>query len=221
VNQLVAELLLECADALDMAVVDCTHRDNHYARISELAASKELPARVIDLLQAIEDRMRHLATLDELEVAVQDRERDRAMAEELRGLAAPSKSYLYHGTVFGRLKSIQRQGLVPAKLPVWTNREHVKAHCRDAVFFTGTWRRAVTWADTAHLHTRGRRDSAARRPVIIRVPAEGLVVESDPVAMAPGCLLVRGAVSTSEAEIFVAPLVGFPHWQRLSDLARG
>jgi hypothetical protein len=162
--------------------------------------------------------MRQLSMLDRLEIAVGDREADRTLAAELRALVVPERAYVYHGTVWGRLESIAKLGLVPALKPVWTNRTHIQNHCREAVFFTTTWRSAVQWAQAAHSHTRGRRDSLVRRPVIVRIPTNELVIEPDRLAMAPRCLLVRGGVPTANAEAFIAPLAGFPTWQPLGSI---
>jgi hypothetical protein len=219
-NKEVAEVLLECAEALDEAPVDAQHRDQHYARISDLVTTAKLQPRVIELLRSIESRMRALASLNVLDMVVSDRGPDRAVAVELRSLVSSERSYVYHGTVFGRLASIAKDGLVPAMKPVWTNREHIRDHCRQAVFFTTTWRGAAQWADMAHRRARGRRDSLVRRPVVIRLPAGELTIERDPLAMAPGCLLVHGEVATANADVFVGPLAGFPRWQPLASMSR-
>jgi hypothetical protein len=111
---------------------------------------------------------------------------------------------------------------VPARKPVWTASRYIRAavqeQCRDGVFFTTSWRAAVTWAEAAHLHARGRRNSVARNPVIIRIPKEGLEIETDRMAASPGCVFVRGAVSVVDAGVFLGPLAGFPTWKSLNDV---
>jgi hypothetical protein len=214
------EVVLECADALDEALVDAKHREEHYARISSLITTARLDSRVVELLRSIESRMRALEPLDDLELAVFDRAPDKALAAELRTLVGSTRKYVYHGTVFARLASIAKHGLVPAMKPVWTHREHIQDHCRQAVFFTETWRGAAQWADVAHRRGRGRRDSRARQPVVIRIASRELAVERDPLALAPRCLLVRGEVSTANADVFVGPLAGFPRWLPLASLVR-
>ncbi len=216
----VAEVLIECADALELANVDRGDRGAHFTRIASLLASGHVPSRVSELLRAVEARMRVLSTLHQVDIALTDRPLDRELAAELRLRAEPAPAYVYHGTVFGRLVSIAEHGLVPAMKPVWRDRAHVRAHASQAVFFTPTWRGAVNWAEAAHHHARGRRDSRARRPVVVRIPSVALVIEPDPLAAVPGCLLVRGTVSTETADVFIAPLTGYPTWRPLGSLVR-
>jgi len=218
----IAELLWECADAIELAVVDGSHRDTHYARIAELMASTDTSPQLVELLRCAEEKMRIVSTLSPLDFISIDGRQDNSIAIALRSFADPVHSHLYHGTVFGRLPSIVKDGLVPAMKPVWTANRYVKEsvqeYCKHAVFFTTSWRAAVTWAEAAHRRSRGPRDSLSRTPVIVRIPGDGLAIEPDRVAVAPKCVLVRGSVPAANAEVFVAPLQGFPTWTSLDSL---
>jgi hypothetical protein len=208
-----AEFLLECADALELASIDGTDRDAHFAKIAKLVTSTQPSADAKVLLQEAGTKMRELSRMTSLQIAVQPDTQARVIASQLRALIPRdlARPYIYHGTVHGRLASIAAVGLVPAFKPVWKEGAHVEAHAKTAVFFTESWRSAVTWAEVAHFRSRGRRSSVARRPVVIRVSSDGLAIERDVVATAPGCLLVLGTVPAASAHVFVS-MRGYPDW---------
>lgn len=218
------EFLGECADAIQWAAVDREHRAAHYARISQLVRSRDLQPRVVSLLRAAQATMRAASGASVMDLVMSDRQQDFALVNELRSLALPADAYVYHGTVFGRLRSIAELGLIPALKPVWKTSRYVGAHveeqCQGAVFFTSAWRTAVQWAEAAYSRSRGRRASLARSPAVIRVPTPALTIELDRVARVPGCVLVRGVVSVANADVFLAPLVGVPTWRSLFDVTR-
>jgi hypothetical protein len=207
----IAHILMEIADALEYASIDARHRNSHYQHISSVLKIKQLPPATRELLRKAEDRMRQLSTLDDMAIAVRDREIDKSMSKALRLLTGNDRPYLYHGTVFGRLKSIAALGLVPAKKPVWKHSAGISKHCQDSVFFAESWRGAVQWAEWAYLHSRGPRASDGRKRVVIRVPTDDLKIERDKLANAPGCWAVRGIVNVDNADV-LTQLIGFPTW---------
>jgi hypothetical protein len=211
------DVLLEIADALDMAIIDARRRESHYSHIGAILESDAASSRVKALMELAEARMRILACLSEMEIAVADRADDHLIASELCSIAFPRRPYVYHGTVFARLLSISERGLVPAMYPVWKNSLAVRNHSAGAVFFTTSWRLAVSWADVAHRTSRGPRGSRGRRRVIVRVPAESLALEPDPLAASPNCLLVRSVVSTLNADVLI-DLKGYPDWTPLKTI---
>jgi len=214
------EILLECAEALEHVIVDGSHRELHLGLIDELIAAGKVSGYQEGLLKAVAARMKSLCRLTVFDLASINRDHDVALAAELRSSATASQRYLYHGTICGRLQSIAQSNLRPAEIPVWTNSASLRTHCEQAVFFTTNWRSAVNWAEVAHLKSRGRKDSFNRRKVIIRVGADSLASEPDLRATAPHCILVRDEVAVMNAQVFVSPLLGFPHWIPLHDYVR-
>ncbi|WP_230530580.1 hypothetical protein [Microvirga roseola] len=79
--------------------------------------------------------------------------------------------YLYHGTMFARLKAIYRDGLKPGEVPIWRDDAELTQRCSEAVFFADYWRGAAFFAEIAYYRSRGRREGLGRRPVIIRISA--------------------------------------------------
>jgi hypothetical protein len=211
--------LVELADALEGVAFDPTDRKAHYHRIAAILKSNSADTDLIKLLKATAARMRKLSTMRTADFISLNRTADQRLASGLRALAPSAPHYIYHGTVFARLVSILEHGLIPAKRPVWRNTPAIKKHSRSAVFFATTWRGAAWWADVAHLHSRGPRISQGRRPVVLRLPSQGLLVERDTLAAAPHCLLVRGPVSIKGAEVLTT-LSGYPEWKSLETAVR-
>lgn len=96
------------------------------------------------------------------------------MRQRLMDMGAPL--FVYHGTILGNLSSIRRHGLTPAARAVWTRREYLKERCATSVFFSTSWRGAVTWAHAAHARSRGPRAGRHRRPVVIRMLATAFMI---------------------------------------------
>jgi hypothetical protein len=126
-----------------------------------------------------------------------------------------ASQFLYHGTIFGRLRSIEAQGLAPGRQPVWKQRKDLRERCSVGVFFGRTWRTAAWFADAARLHPRGPRNGVGRTPVVIRLPLKGLPIEKDRLAILHGCVVVNGLVGVEAADVFLPPLRGMPRWQSL------
>jgi hypothetical protein len=205
---------MELADALEGAIVDASDRESHYQHMAAILDSNIATPQLIELLHITEARMRDLSTLRVIDFVAVDRTVDREIAAKLRSFALCARRYVYHGTVYGRLTSIAEHGLMPAMRPLWRHTPRVRDHRKSSVFFTTTWRGAVWWADVAHRHSRGPRASLGRRPVVVRVPTDGLALERDNLATAPNCMLVRGIVSVANADV-LTELAGYPKWRPL------
>jgi len=208
------DVLMELADALEGAIVDASNRESHYQHIAEILKSSIGHPRLNELLRVTDARMRDLSTLRVIDFGAVDPSVDREIASKLRSFALCARHYVYHGTVFGRLASIAEHGLIPAMRPVSRHTARVRNHGKRAIFFTTTWRGAVWWADVAHRHSPGPRASPGRRPVILRVPADGLALQHDSSATAPNCMLVRGVVPIADADV-LTELAGYPNWEPL------
>lgn len=208
------DVLMELADALEGAIVDASDRESHYQRLAAILDSHIATPQLIKLLHITEARMRDLSALRVIDFVAVDRTVDREIASKLRSFALCARRYAYHGTVFGRLASIAEHGLMPVMRPVSRHTLRVRNHRKGAVTFTTTWREAVWWADVAHRHSLGPRASPSRRPVVIRIPTDGLALECDNLATARNCIFVRGIVSIASADV-LTELAGYPKWQPL------
>jgi hypothetical protein len=208
------DVLMELADALEGAIVDASDRESHYQHLAAILDSNIATPQLIKLLHIAEARMRDLSTLRVIDFVAVDRTVDREIASKLRSFALRARRYVYHGTVFGRLASIAEHGLTPAMRPISRRALKVRNHRNGAVSFTTTWRGAVWWADATHRHSPGPRASPSRRPVVVRVPTDGLALECDNLAAAPNCIFVRGIVSMASADV-LTELAGYPKWQPL------
>ena len=106
-------------------------------------------------------------------------------------------------------------GLVPGSNPVWTEPAELRKVADEVVFLCDTWRGAVFWADAAHRSSRSRKPSD-RKSVVVRVPLAELPLARDEFPITPGNWMVRSIVATTEAEVFMGPLKGFPTWKPLA-----
>ena len=214
------ELLNECADALAVPTWDHENREEHLAYIKEALASGTTPDRTKKLLRSAAAIFRQQQTMNVLSLAAEDAaSAGEALVTEIeskiRGHLSP---FVYHGTIYGRLGSISKHGLVPGKFPVWEE-QHVPRHFVDsAVFFDSTWRAAMGWAECAQVHSRGPRNGIHRSLVVIRLPAFGLPLKSDPLTKRQGCQMVRGSVSVKDADILHGKVHGYPKWRSLNDI---
>ena len=211
------ELLVECIDALRVPAWDSEDRAEHLRLLRAHTRRRNISMEVRSLLKHVSHELGARSPID---FVFDDRSRLRRealVAEVLESEDLNIPRFAYHGTICGRLASIAELGLRPAFKPVWKDPD-LAARCAEFVFLADTWRGAAGWAQTAHLHSRGRRDGFHRRPVIIRISATGLDLEVDRVATAPGNLQVRGPVSVESAVVFVGPLLsGYPHWRPLAE----
>lgn len=118
--------------------------------------------------------------------------------------ALVNTDYLFHGTVWGKLASIHDHGLVPGRAPVWKRLAHVRRHSDSAVFFTDNFSAAAGFARIAFNASPGRRNSAKRAPVVLRIIRPTSGVEPDQVAAMPGCWLIRSDVDVAGASVALA-----------------
>lgn len=202
------ELLVECLDALSAPAWDPRQRDGHIRAALTYARDPRTPAELSCLLVSVSDRLKALAHIQGFAFSAQE---DDALVPELRRAVSDLRlnRYVYHGTAFGRLASIQKDGLVPGRLPVWRQKD-VRVHAASAVFFEVSWRRAAWWAHVTSGHSRGPRAGKGRMPVVIRIPSNGLELRTDSRPRAGEALMVGGVVSVQKADVFVAPLHGIP-----------
>lgn len=210
------ELMIECIDALQGPGWDGSERGQHVAEIEKAILSEEVSADVADLLLAAATHFRKNAAVPEMTQAMANRKTPDTLAEALKPKIGPAQ-YVYHGTIFGRLAGIAQEGFVPSKVPVWKEKQVPRDFLARSVFFTTSWRGAMSWAQAAHLFSRGRKIGLHRMPVVIRIPASGLHLESDPRATVRGCLMVTGPVPSNNAQVIVGEVRGFPTWLPMRD----
>jgi hypothetical protein len=209
-------LLIECKDALMVPTYGYQDRQEHQRILSKFINSEKTPDDIKKILIRVSEIFLNI----EMDVMAFTTGQDNSikiilndLSKILYELQAPT--YIYHGTIYGNLKSIKQNGLVPGAKPVWKNREELRDRSDKFVFFSSTWRRAAEWAGTAHAKSRGPRKSQNRLQVVIRIPAQGLKIEPDNLTIAPGNLMVSGRVITENAEVLIGPLKGYPKWQPL------
>jgi hypothetical protein len=210
------ELMVECIDALQGAGWDGRERSEHLEHIEKALQIADAQSDTAELLRAVAAHFRENALISELKQALVSGEKSAALAEALKQKVG-SVPYVYHGTVLGRLSGIAREGLVPGKFPVW-KKQHVPGNfLKSSVFFTTTWRGAMSWAEATHSCSKGRRDGPYRTPAVIRLPASGLILQPDPRATASGCFMVSGTVHSDDACVIVGRVRGFPTWRPIHD----
>ena len=210
----VAEILGECFDALQAPGWDPEHWDEHLRLLDTLTCSDDEPENVRRLAKQVTDRMRRARKSDFGNVLLPNDPLYDEIESALWQRNAPQ--FVYHGTIFGRLRSIERQGLVPGRQPVW--KQDLRERCSVGVFLSRTWRTAAGFADWAHLRSRGPRDGLGRTPVVIRLPLKGFAVEKDRLAVRHDCVVVNGPVGVEAADVFLPPLTGMPRWRSLREV---
>lgn len=215
------ELLDECTDALSVPTWDYKNREEHLALIEAALVRDTTPDDIRKLLRSAAAIFREQHKMNRLSLALEDKAAGWKLAADIQSKTeCTSSRFIYHGTIYGRLSDISKNGLVPGKVRVWKDR-YVPRHLVDsAVFFASTWRGAMLWAESAHCHARGPRNGMYRSLVVIRLPASGFAPEPDPLANRPGCLMVKGRVSVKDAEALHGSVQGFPKWRPLADVLR-
>jgi hypothetical protein len=216
-----AEFLQECADALTVPAWDWRERNRHLEVLQHHLSAPSTPPQEADLLQEVKTEFeRQLVLSNPMHAPLLGS--CRCLVVRLQTVAAANggRQYLYHGTVYGRVKAIAKAGLRPGAKPVWRE-DGLRGYSDEAVFFSITWRGAAQWAEIAHLHSRGPRAGIARKPVVIRVPAATISAEPDTRAAAPGCVMVRGVVDVGAADVLRGDLKGYPSWEPLRRTAFG
>lgn len=210
------DLLLECIDALEHPSMDGDDRETHLQLVGAAVNDNHLDAALRKVLLEVVDIFRHQGMVHPLDDPDPRTERLVTALTHEAGEAVPR--YVYHGTIFGRLPLIAKEGLVPGGSKVWRQGEELRPHCDSAVFFTPSWREAIQWAMAAHCHSHGPSKGRHRMPAIIRLPANGLALEPDPRAAAPGCLMVRSSVPLADPHVILGKLSGFPNWRPLAEV---
>lgn len=212
------ELLLECVDALVTPSMEGAWRERHLLLLDEASKEPRHSEQLQETLKEVADIFRNPGSVNSTHDPHSPKARAEILAATLiQELGQAASRYIYHGTIWGRLSGIANEGLVPGRFTVWNNDVASRQYCDSAVFFTTSWRRAVWWADAAHHCSRGRRDSKHRRPVIIRILADGLRLEPDQRAVFPGCLMVRSTVGLVDPHVMFGQFSGFPIWRPLSE----
>lgn len=212
------QIALECVDALSSSPL--IESWEHLIEAAEdVLRADEVPTATAETLQEAVGVLRAEKGNGKWGRALQGGgENARQTAERLRSAAFGERSpYLYHGTVFGRLERIAREGLRTGAEPVWKSDESLKAHLDGAVFFMDTWRGAIRWAHSAHIFSKGPRAGKARYPVILRVHADQYEVEPDLRANAWGSLMVQSNIPADAIELLVEIGKPLPRWEPLGD----
>ncbi len=209
------ELLHECMDALQVPSWDCDGRDDHLRQIEYAMARTEIAQKDRALLRAAAQQFRKHKTVPPSMRHPDDLQEELAVANAIEARLG-ANHYIFHGTIYGRLKGIAKEGFVPGKSKVWAEPYVSKEFLGSAAFFTNTWRGAMGFAEVAHRSSRGRRDSLHRKPVVVRLPSAGLSLQPDPVSTAPA-LMVEGRVSARNADVLLGLVRGFPNWLPLDE----
>jgi hypothetical protein len=214
------ELLDECADALSVPTWDGKSRAVHLSFIEEFITRDTTPDIIRGLLNSAAAIFREQQKMDFMSLSKMTAGKElAALIQSKMDCSLPR--FIYHGTIFGRLTDITKDGiLLPGKVPVWKDQHVPRQFAGSAVFLTMAWRGAMLWAEAAHYRARGRREGLHRTPAVLRLAASGLAIEPDPVAKYPGCVMVKGPVPVKRAEVIVGRVQGFPKWKPLTDVLR-
>lgn len=212
------QIALECADALSALPFNESYEHILAAGEQAIQAQELSSATVAALREALDV----LGAESRLPYPFRPMRRvshnTRPLADRLRTAALGSGvPHLYHGTIFGRLESIVREGLRPGAEPVWKSDDLLRARSDTTVFLTDTWRGAARWAHCAHLFAKGPRAGRGRYPVILRVRAEQLAIEPDNLATGAGCFMVSDQIPARSIEILLETGQPLPVWESLHD----
>jgi hypothetical protein len=167
------DLLIECIDALQVPARDSSDRAEHFAFIKEALSRDSTPSEVREVLKNAleilgEQQKKHVLDLSfDLDARAL-----KLVATIQSNLTGSVPRFVYHGTIYGRLADICQSGLLPGKARVWNDRYVSRKVLDTTVFFDTTWRGALSWAEIAHHHSKGRIDGLRRTPAVIRPPPE-------------------------------------------------
>lgn len=193
----------------------------HRALLDELIAVGSVPASMqnvaSNLMKALSlERPNHPLTPDA------GTEMTRTALSEVQRLSQKLSRprHIYHGTTAGKLEGISRLGLMPGSKSPWRGDEAVERQCSEHTFFTVTWTTAITFAQVAHYRSRGPKAGWARSPVVLRLPADGLALERDPLVSQPDCWMVPGGVSAASAQVRLSPFAGISKWKSIEEAGR-
>jgi hypothetical protein len=209
------ELLSECYDASLYHPKSDDARDDHVFFLKHFILSRKLDVDILDLLTKILSKFsmtKDFSLLNETRTINEDLSKQ--IDDKMSDLNM--EKYVYHGTIYGRLKEIQKKGLIPGAKPVWKEHLVSRQHCNSSVFFSRTWRGAILWADAAHHCSRWPREGKFRMPVILRIPMAGLNLENDPRTRVSHSYMVQNAVSLHDPHVIVGRQKGFPIWRPLA-----
>jgi hypothetical protein len=133
------ELLDECLGALTARGRDIAYRNDHCRVIEAYCQSNQISDDLRQLLGRVADALASDARRGMLMPSERIAGRDELVSKiskALRGIGAPA--FVYHGTIFGRLRSIARDGLALGRHAKWSDRPDIRELCAGAIFFTTT-----------------------------------------------------------------------------------
>lgn len=211
------DLLSECFDAVIHCPWDDDNRIDHLFFLNMFISRRNLDENTYALLNNI---IKNLSTKTRFFISNDEQKENDILAKQIHSRMSDLnfEKYVYHGTIFGRIKDILNKGLLPGENPVWKEPLVSRQHCNDAVFFSLTWRNAMSWAESAHHRSRGPREGNFRRPVVLRIPMTGLNLEHDPLSMRSGSYMVRSSVPLKDPHVIIGRQGGFPIWRPLAEV---
>jgi hypothetical protein len=202
------EFVIECADAVAHPYIDPAGTKALLGELDRRGVSGELDPQFVEVAQgalkvALAASVMNSMSLDE----------GKERAEQSAAIQSFSQrgrdEFLFHGTLVSRLLGISREGLIPRKRSKKWGRAAVDEHAATGVFFTKSWRSAFNWTGPSAIDAEGKPTKGA----ILRIPAEGLIVEPDRLSAAPGAFVVRQpSVPVSNAAIMLYPFTVTSPW---------
>lgn len=211
------DLLSECFDAVFYCPRNEDTREDHINFLKKFISNTEIDEGIRDFLQKILD---NFAARRGFMFSEDERKENDILAKQIYGKMNELNlvRQVYHGTIFGRLKDIQKKGLRPGAAPVWKEHLVPRQHCDGAVFFSLTWRGALWWAEAAHYSSRGPREGTFRRPAVLRLPMTGLNLEYDTLSTRSDSYMVRSSVLLKNPHVIIGRQGGFPIWRPLAEV---
>ena len=211
------DLLAECFDAVHYCPRNEDTREDHIYFVRNFLSKVEIENDVRAIFEKI---LNNFSIRKGVMFSDEEREENENLAKQIDEIMIDLKleRYVYHGTIFGRLKDIQQKGLLPGANPVWKEHLVSRQHCDSAVFFSRTWRGASQWAEAAHDYSRGPREGKFRRPVVLRIPMTGLNLEHDSLSAPPDSCMVRAAVQLYNPYVIIGRQGGIPTWCALEEV---
>lgn len=205
------ELLEECADVIAGGIFLRTIRPELLEQVNLALAETGSEAGSADALSAAKRE------LHRRDVAHGLTRRQQTLVDRLRSTAGAIEGprYMYHGTTYGRLASIRDSGLKAGSGGIWDRYPHLKSRCAEFVFLADRWRIAAFFASASRASARGPRISRARLPVVLRMNADNLSVEPDPLAALRGCWTVRGPLAPADFDVTIGGGNFLPQWVSL------
>jgi len=202
------EFVIECADAVAHPYTD---QDGTKALLGELnrrGIAGELDPQFLKVARGALEIALSVSAIDFM-LSEEGKARAERVAAMRRFSQGCGEDFLFHGTLVSRLLGIAREGLVPRKRPKKWGRAAVDEHAASGVFFTRSWRSAAGWVGASAFDAENKPTKGA----IVRIPAEGLVVEPDRLSTAPGAFVVRQKViPVTNASVMLYPFSVTSPW---------